>query len=1775
MASSPPGSPLSTPQRPLSALIRPSPRPMSRMSMSSRPGGGSRASDDEGKTLVKVAVRVRPPLKPTDPGFDLIPQRFQRSMVQVTSPTSLAVDCPQGRKLFVFDKVFDEDVEQEGVWQYLNESVQAFVQGYNVSLLAYGQSGAGKSYTMGTSGPTEQSDATLMGVIPRAARVLFDKLSRGRPDLFPSNSGIRTPTRYSVSSSSVPTLAKGADKDWVMKATYVEIYNEQLRDLLLPDTIPYTERNTVSIREDTKGRILLTGLHQITINSIDDLLEALNFGSSIRQTDATAINAKSSRSHAVFSLNLVQRKNKLQTATGHEKRFSVPLEAMNGADNWITVDSKFNFVDLAGSERLKNTGASGERAKEGISINAGLASLGKVISQLSSRQAGSHVSYRDSKLTRLLQDSLGGNAITYMIACVTPADFHLSETLNTVQYAQRARAIQSKPRIQQVSDERDKQALIDRLRAEVSFLRDQMRNTEHGDRRSNVPQERVERQNEREIELHNHLLDIQENYSALSHRHAKLISEITKARDTESAETPTLDDAIGNSAVERLKRSNSFAEAVEQVVLEYEKTIQSLETSLSNTRSSLSSTESSLLERETKCAYVETINQQLQARIQKLVDRESSTDNYLHDLEAKLDGHTSGEEKHLAIVSELRKEISRVRDNETSCEDYISTLEERLAEADQDVELMQREIERLEHVVERQRSLGKLDNLLYELDHIHKDEKTANGDELTNGHTQGGPVLGHNGELSQGSLRESSSEAEEFAFSDRGERLPRTEHVYKIDGLTNEVKGNHHKADVSDESFAAPKKTALERGFPDQSAAQLHFVAEKLENVTQELFDLRIEHESSVSEYDLLAAKYEEALRTLAQVQDSVKQNRQSAVREPVVSEASTRPTSFSGDARMDDIINGGHLSSSRSLSSELSLAAESPIIKESPNGERTMKSSSPSHVARSLPREESLAQEMEHLENLQAEKEHGMAALTEQYAQLQEQHQETLDVVEELKAEIQKVKLTTPTSPTSPIIHRKSSLNMMTIDRAHRAFASLRNIATENFEEKPDIMQNFDLNLNTAMHELYARSERVQAVETELANVKKEMETKMTIISGLTRERSSMKGSSPMDISVVASMRDQLLHSEDQIKVLHETHAARERDLLAEIQSIYAALEERMAPTSSEHQNGELSSVMPGVFPETPMFEFGRSKELGSELQPVAEKQDNTFDELQAELAQWEGRHQSALDSMQASEKQLLQTIGELEVAMSNVEVLRAEHSAELNAEKSRHANALSELEDERAKHQEDVLALRNDIEEHRTTIRSRVDKLGELEQSHASTRYQLEEAARYREATEAQLSSHHEIVSNLEQQIEEHQSAVKFHQHGLKSLHDSHTKELQKLETSYLAKAQAEADDRLNKAISEHEEVANGLQAELAKTKGEMTELLRGVSAILNEEVVVSTLQHRIEGLLEERGIARGDHTRVLEELVQLKEQHLKLNSTVEDLTTLNEGSVKEIERVSEQAKKSARLVEELEEQLTTHYDQHQHATNRLSVLQTKRDTKLEEATTARFEAEKEAEAFRTKCAQLESQLSDTRRNSNSARPEDLNKTRLDVQRDPRDRSNSLTNNSRKSTAVANLPSPPPAIPLPPLPNNAPGVPPSMSTSNTSGHAPTSPTQSNLARHPSKDLAHTQLAEDQEARIRTIEKHLYAEKQLTATLEEALVDLEMQGNKVKADMESWKKKAWSYEDELQSLRKERNSTRYSIQAIEEERQARREAEAVRAQLEERMNAINKKKKKTTLNCF
>lgn len=1288
----------------------------------------------------------------------------------------------------------------------------------------------------------------------------------------------------------------------------------------MPEHVPQGDRSTVNIREDPQGRILLTGLRQVDINSVEDLLNALNSGSSIRQTDATAINAKSSRSHAVFSINLVQRKLKGPQTPIQDKRHSIPIDGTTGPENWTTIDSKLHFVDLAGSERLKNTQASGERAREGISINGGLASLGKVIQQLSSRQASPHISYRDSKLTRLLQDSLGGNAWTYLIACVNPAEFHLSETLNTVHYAQRARAIQSKPQIQQFSDECDKQAMIDRLRAEVSFLREQIRNPARGDRSSMGPQERSERQNEREIELQNHLLDLQENYGALSQRHSKLITEITKARDNESSDTPTLNDAIGDSAVERLKRSNSFAEAVEQVVLEYEKTIQSLETSLSNTRSSLATTESTLLERETKCAQVETLNHQLQARLEKLMDRESSTEHYLHDLEAKLDGHTSGEEKNSAIVVELRKEIARVRENEASCEDYISTLEERLAEADQDMELMQREVDRLEHVVERQRSLGKLDNLLYELDHVQQNGKPRKDDQLTNGISVAARSVGSK-KLSNGALLKQAAETAIPESDDEdGEHLP----SYSPDlGLAGQIDGVEESMPPIYSHSSTVRATTAE--YPPQSPEQSKFVADKLENVTQELFDLRVEHESTLNEYDLMTAKYEEAIRTLAEFQDAIDEARRPTATRNLISPVSSRPTSFLGDARVNELKNGGHLPSSRSLSSELFSVGDSPNTLESYDTEFTPKTPEVKDLAPDLHREEILAQEIEQLKKVTAEKDQNMHALSITYSELQELYSETLDVVEELKAEVYKAKMSGQTSPTSPVIRRKSSQNVMTIDRAHRSFASLRNIAAENFEKDPDTMQNFELNLNAAMHELHQRSERVQVLEADLASVRKEMETKITIISGLTRERSSLSGSS-------------LLQSENHMRLLHEDYTARERELLDEITILKQSLSDH-DNRQPEIQTGLIHSAMPGVFPETPAPDTSGSKELGAADLTPHESQQQKVSELQEELSHWQNRHNSAVESLQATEKKLLATMTELEASKKTIE--------SKDGEVALHAEAVSSLQKE--------------IDNSKGTIDTHVDTIAGLERSLAEAQNRLEENTRFREVTQGQLDSHRDQISHLEKSVEEHQSAVDFHKHGLKSLHDSHAQELDRIRTSTLAQAEEQS--------SQHMQRMHALESEMNENKAKINELNNG---LLEREKELQEFNKSKEVLAKERDLQSAQIDKLAQDLTSAEQakqaavaEKTKLQTAFQELTKINRDTVTELEKVSAKERKAARLVDELEEQIATTYEQHKATSSRLSIIHTERNHALEEANASKYKLEEELEAYRLRLEQAEVRL------------------------------------------------------------------------------------------------------------------------------------------------------------------------------------------------------------------
>ncbi|XP_073904775.1 kinesin-like protein KIF21B isoform X5 [Castor canadensis] len=392
----------------------------------------------QGDCCVKVAVRIRPQLSK---------EKIEGCHI-CTSVTPGEPQVLLGKdKAFTYDFVFDLDTWQEQIYSTcVSKLIEGCFEGYNATVLAYGQTGAGKTYTMGTGFDTAASEEE-QGIIPRAITHLFRGIAERKRRA--QEQGVTGP-------------------EFKVSAQFLELYNEEILDLFDSTRDPDSRhrRSNIKIHEDANGGIYTTGVTSRLINSQEELIQCLKQGALSRTTASTQMNVQSSRSHAIFTIHLCQMRVCTQPDLVNEAVTGLP-EGTTPTNEYETLTAKFHFVDLAGSERLKRTGATGERAKEGISINCGLLALGNVISALGDQSKKVvHVPYRDSKLTRLLQDSLGGNSQTIMIACVSPSDRDFMETLNTLKYANRARNIKNKVVVNQ--DKTSQQ--ISALRAEIARL---------------------------------------------------------------------------------------------------------------------------------------------------------------------------------------------------------------------------------------------------------------------------------------------------------------------------------------------------------------------------------------------------------------------------------------------------------------------------------------------------------------------------------------------------------------------------------------------------------------------------------------------------------------------------------------------------------------------------------------------------------------------------------------------------------------------------------------------------------------------------------------------------------------------------------------------------------------------------------------------------------------------------------------------------------------------------------------------------------------------------------------------------------------------------------------------------------------------------------------------------------------------------------------------------------------------------------------------------------
>lgn len=365
---------------------------------------------------VQVALRIRPPGQSDSNSEDCC--SVQENEVVLSPPVSMP---KRDTRKFLFDKSFDPSSPQDEIYfDFGRNLVEHAIEGYNACIFAYGQTGSGKTHTMMG---TEQYPGLVFNICN---------------DLFEWAQDIEATTAVTI------------------RMSMLEVYNEQIRDLLLP---------TAKIKLRTVGTdCIIEGLSEYKVSNVDQITTLLAKGNKCRATAATKMNDQSSRSHAVISLSIKQQHiQSLDSRTTQEKV------------------SLFRLVDLAGSERAGMTGATGDRLKEGKNINQSLVILGRVISTLADLAERPNsmtlVPYRESILTRLLQPSLSGNSRTAMIACVSPDQKNYEQTLSTLRYADQAKKITTKAKINQdvVSSEAHKERL-QVMERELSELKQQLTN---------------------------------------------------------------------------------------------------------------------------------------------------------------------------------------------------------------------------------------------------------------------------------------------------------------------------------------------------------------------------------------------------------------------------------------------------------------------------------------------------------------------------------------------------------------------------------------------------------------------------------------------------------------------------------------------------------------------------------------------------------------------------------------------------------------------------------------------------------------------------------------------------------------------------------------------------------------------------------------------------------------------------------------------------------------------------------------------------------------------------------------------------------------------------------------------------------------------------------------------------------------------------------------------------------------------------------------------------
>lgn len=354
-----------------------------------------------GSNTIKVVARFRPQNKVEIASGG-------EPIVEFNSEDTCTIQSKEASGAFTFDRVFDMASRQADVFDYsIRPTVDDILNGYNGTVFAYGQTGAGKSYTMMGS---DIDDDVGKGVIPRIVQQIFASI-----------------------------LASPSNIEYTVRVSYMEIYMERIRDLLVP------QNDNLPVHEEKNRGVYVKGLLEVYVSSQEEVYEVLRRGGTARAVSATNMNQESSRSHSIFVVTVTQK----NVETGSMK------------------SGQLFLVDLAGSEKVGKTGASGQTLEEAKKINKSLSALGMVINSLTDSKT-SHIPYRDSKLTRILQESLGGNSRTTLIINCSPSSYNDVETLGTLRFGMRAKTIKNKAKVNAELSPAELKAMLKKAQGQVT-----------------------------------------------------------------------------------------------------------------------------------------------------------------------------------------------------------------------------------------------------------------------------------------------------------------------------------------------------------------------------------------------------------------------------------------------------------------------------------------------------------------------------------------------------------------------------------------------------------------------------------------------------------------------------------------------------------------------------------------------------------------------------------------------------------------------------------------------------------------------------------------------------------------------------------------------------------------------------------------------------------------------------------------------------------------------------------------------------------------------------------------------------------------------------------------------------------------------------------------------------------------------------------------------------------------------------------------------------------